>query len=111
MDGLGVAGELGAHLAHPVAQADHPVEALVGEHVQVLGRLSGQVEAVLVSHHPHRVGVHGLGMATGAVRLDDPAGPSPRQRLGHLRPRAVAGAQEQHPHRAAARRGAGGRAG
>ena len=40
--GLGVAGELGAHLAHPVAQADHPVEALVGEHVQVLRRVAGR---------------------------------------------------------------------
>ena len=110
VDGLGVAGELGAHLAHPVTQADHPVETLVDEHVQVLGRLSGEVEAMLVSHHPHRVGVHGLGMATGAVRLDDPTRPGDRQRLGHLGPRAVAGAQEQHPHRfTAASRGTVGR--
>src|SRR5882672_4324214 len=29
VNGLGVAGELRAHLAQPVAQADHPVETLV----------------------------------------------------------------------------------
>src|SRR5215468_8554823 len=29
VDGLGLAGELGAHLAQPVTQADHPVETLL----------------------------------------------------------------------------------
>jgi hypothetical protein len=48
---------IGAHLAQPATQADHAVEALVDEHVQVFGHVSGDVEAVLVSHHPHRVGV------------------------------------------------------
>ena len=97
VDGLGLTGELGAHLAHPVTQADHPVEALVGEQVQMLRRVAGQVDAVLVSHHPHRVGVQRLGMAAGAVRLDGPTGTSPGQRLGHLGTSAVARAQEQHP--------------
>ena len=99
MDGLGVAGELGAHLAHPVAQADHPVEVLVREHVEVLRLVTGQVDAVLVSHHPNRVGMQWPWIAPGAVRLDEPSGSNPRQRLGHLGSSAVAGAQEQHPHR------------
>ena len=97
VDGLGAAGELGADLAHPVAQADHPIEALLGEHAQVLRALTGQVDAVLVSHHPHGVGVQGLGVAAGAVGLDQPTGAGPGQSLGHLGAGAVARAQEQHP--------------
>ena len=60
--------ELGADLAHPVAQADHPVEMLAGEHIKGLGRLTGQVEAVVLAHHADRIGVQGLGMAAGAHR-------------------------------------------
>ena len=66
---------------------------------QVLRPLSGQVDAVLVAHHPHGVGVQGLGVAAGAVRLDQPTGADPGQRLGHLGTGAVARAQEQHPRR------------
>ena len=65
--------------------------------LEVLRALTGQVDAVLVPHHPHRVGVQRLGVAAGAVGLDQPTGASPGQRLGHLRAGAVAGAQEQHP--------------
>ena len=75
---LGSAGELGAHLAHPVAQADHPVEALAGEHAEVLRAPAGEVDAVL-AHHPHRVGVQRLGMAAGAARLDRAAGRAARR--------------------------------
>ena len=99
VDGLGVAGELGADLAHPIAQADHPIEPLLGEHAQVLRAVPGQIDAVLVPHHPHGVGVQGLGVAAGAVGLDQSAGAGPGQGLGHLRAGAVAGAQEQHPRR------------
>ena len=42
----------------------------------MLRRVTGQVDAVLVSHHPHRVRVQRLGMAAGAVRLDRPTGTS-----------------------------------
>jgi len=66
--------------------------------MQMLRRATRQVDAVFVTHHPHRVRVQRFGMAAGAVRLDGPARPSPGHRLGHLGPRAVAGAQEQRPH-------------
>ena len=65
--------------------------------LEVLRALPGQVDAVLVSHHPHGVGVQRLGVAAGAVRLDPSAGAGPGQRFGHLGAGAVARAQEQHP--------------
>ena len=65
------AGELGADLAHPVAEADHAVEALAGELAQVLRAAAGEVDAAL-AHHPHRVGMQRLGMAAGAARPTAP---------------------------------------
>src|SRR5829696_9855648 len=43
MDQFGSAGELGADLAHAVAEADHVVEALAGELAEVLGTTPGEV--------------------------------------------------------------------
>src|SRR5687767_9727679 len=43
MDQLGWAGELGADLAHAIAEADHVVEALVGEFAEVLGAAPGEI--------------------------------------------------------------------
>ncbi len=82
MDRLGVGGELGAHLAHPVAQGDHPVELLIGEHLQRCRLVTGQVDAVLVPHHADRVGMERLGVTPGAVRprrtRRSAPGPAPR---------------------------------
>ena len=89
------AGELGADLPHAVAEADDVVEALVGELAEVLGAAAREIDPAL-AHHPHRVGVQGLGMAAGAGRAHRAVGEVFGQRLGHLRARAVAGAQEQH---------------
>jgi hypothetical protein len=38
VDGLGIAGKLGADLAHPIAQADHPIEPLLGETLKCFER-------------------------------------------------------------------------
>src|SRR5512140_590136 len=43
--GLGLAGELRADLAHPVAERDDPVEAGPGEVIQVLRCVGGDVDA------------------------------------------------------------------
>ena len=51
------------------------------------------------AHHAHGIGVQGLGVAAGADRLRPGAAEALQDRLGHLGPRAVARAQEQHPHR------------
>ena len=91
----GVAGELGADLAHAVAEADDVVEAPAGELAEVLGAAAREVDPAL-AHHPHRVGMQRLGMAAGAGRAHRAAGQLLGERLGHLRARAVARAQEQH---------------
>ena len=92
---LGCAGELGADLAHAIAEADHVVEAPITELAQVLGAAPGEVDAAL-AHHPHRVGMQGLRMAAGAGCAHRSAGQLLAERLGDLRAGAVAGAQEQH---------------
>ena len=99
MDGLGPAGKFGAHLANPVAQADHPIETLAGELAEVLGRVVRQVEAIFVAHHAQRVGMQRLGMAPGAVGFDGATRAGFGQRLRHRRSRAVAGAEKQDTHR------------
>src|SRR4051812_33156236 len=96
VDLLGAAGELGADLAYAVAQADHVVEALGRELVEVLGSAPGQVDAA-VAHHSHGVGVQRLWVAARARRAHGAAGELLGEGLGHLRARAVARAQEQHP--------------
>ena len=74
----------------------------------MLRALPGDVDSVLVSHHPHRVGVQRLGVAACAVRLDPSTGARPGQSFGHLGAGAVARAQEQHPcDRRSRREGAG----
>ena len=87
---------LRAHLADPVAEADHAVEPDVGELVQVFRASPGDVDPAR-PHHAHGAGVQWLGSAAGARRLDRPAGQVLAQRFGHLRAGAVAGAQEQDP--------------
>ena len=62
VNGVGVAGELWADLADLVAQADHVVEALPGERVQVRGLVPSQVDAVVLAQHPHRGGMQLFGM-------------------------------------------------
>ncbi len=47
-----MAGKLRADLPDPVAEGDHVPETLPGEHVQVLGLLPGQVDAVPGYHPP-----------------------------------------------------------
>ena len=69
----GRAGELGADLAHAVAERDHVVEALPGELVQVLGAPASDVDAAL-AHHAHRVGMQRLGVAARADRAHRAAG-------------------------------------
>jgi hypothetical protein len=103
VDQLGVAREFGADLAHAVAEADRVVEALIAELAQVLGAPAAEVDAAL-PHHPHGVGVKRLGMATGALSLDGVARELLDERLGDLRPGAVARAEEQHPRAGGLRR-------
>ena len=106
--------ELGADLAHAIAEADHVVEALGGELAEVLGTPPRDIDAAL-AHHPHRVGMQRLGMAARACRAHRAAGQPLGERLGDLRARAVARAQEQYVRDAAAlapvRRGVGARPG
>src|SRR4051812_11240312 len=93
VEGLG-ARELAADLAPAVPEADHVVEALARELVEVLGAPRRDVDAAL-AHHAHGVGVERLGAAARARRADGAAREVCAERLGHLRARAVAGAQEQ----------------
>src|SRR5215211_4603039 len=87
--------ELGAYLAHAIAEADHVVEALPGELAQMLGATPGEVDVAL-AHHADRVGVKRLRMAARAVRAEGAVGQPLREGLGDLRARAVAGAEEEH---------------
>src|ERR687885_2413163 len=89
VDELGVAGELGADLAHAVAEADHVVELFLGELTQVLGAPTAELDAAL-AHHPHGVRVQRLEMASGAAGLDRAAAELLDDRLGDLRAGAVA---------------------
>src|SRR4051812_42579156 len=59
VDYLGCAGELGADLAHAIAEADHVVEAPAGELAQVLGAPPRDVDAA-VADHAHCVGMQRL---------------------------------------------------
>src|SRR3954464_2191313 len=65
MDRRRRARELWADLSHSVAEADHVVEALTRELVQVLGAPLGNVQAAC-AHHPHGVRVKWLGIAACA---------------------------------------------
>src|SRR3954453_3441463 len=65
MDELGCARKFRTDLAHAIAEADHMVEALPSELAQVLRATAGDVDPAL-THHPHRVGVQRLGVATRA---------------------------------------------
>ena len=64
----GVTGKFRAHLADPVAQADHVVEPLPGERAHGAWLTAADVDAVL-QHHPDRVGVQRLRVAARAGRL------------------------------------------
>ena len=75
--------------SHPVAQADHPIEPLLGEHAQVLRALPRQVDPALLVHHPHCVWMQGLPGRCQRVRLDESLGAGTGKRFGHLRPGAV----------------------
>ena len=75
---LGVRRELGADLAHPVAQGDHAVEALAGELARGAWTRAPAMSMPALAHHPHRVGVQRLRMAAGAARLDRAAGRAAR---------------------------------
>src|SRR5512132_1752673 len=72
MDQLGAAGELGADLAHAIAEADHVVEALPGEFAQVFGTTAGEVDAAL-AHHPYTAfGCRGFGWLPALAALTAP---------------------------------------
>ena len=96
VDELGVVRELGADLANAVAQRDHAVEALRGEFVQVLGAVGADVDPPL-AHDADGVGMERFRVAAGARGFDRAVGLVFEERLGHLGPSAVAGAQEQDP--------------
>src|SRR3954467_8939048 len=98
MDQLRPAGKFRTYLAHAIAEADHVVEALCRELAQVLRPSARKIDAAC-AHHPYRVGMQRLGMAARAGRAQRAAGGLLGEGLGHLRARAVAGAQEQHPRR------------
>ena len=86
VDDSGVARKLGADLAHTVTQADHVVEALPCELVEVLGPAPGR-SMPNWGITRDRVRVHRLGVAARAL-LTVTAAPARcrSQRLGHLRP-------------------------
>ena len=67
----------------------------VRELADVLGAPARQRSMPPRAHDPHGVRVQGLRVAPGAERLDRPAADLLGQRLGHLRARAVARAQEE----------------
>src|SRR3954466_10068697 len=92
--------ELGTHLADPVAQRDHGVEALPEKRVEMLAAAVAQVDAALL-HDSYRVGGQWLRVASGAGCLDRTARHVVKQRFRDLRARAVAGAQEQDANWAA----------
>ena len=103
----GKSGQISRTLSHSVITRS---KRDPGELPQVLGGVGGDVDAPL-GHHPHGVGVERLGVAPCAARVDGVPGALDEQRLGDLRPGAVAGAEEQDPApcAAAARRsGVGG---
>ena len=91
----GPPGNSGQTSADAIAQADHVVEALPGEPAQALGTSPGDVDATR-AHHTDRVGMQRLRVAPGAHGLDRATGEVLAERLGHLRARAVARAQEEH---------------
>ena len=97
VDGLRVAGELGTHLAHAIAQTDDEVEALRREFLQMFGAATAEIDAAL-AHDADRLRVERLGVAAGAVYLNCSMRKMLQQAFGHLRPRAIAGAQKQHSH-------------
>ncbi len=97
VDPPGIVAEVGADLTRLVAQGDHRIEALAGEGVQVPGAAVGEVDAEVLPHDPHRVGMQcGLGMCSGAARFDAAIRAVAQQRFGDDGTRAVAGAHEQH---------------
>ena len=88
--------EVGADLAHAIAQADHMVEPLPDELLQVLGATALDVEAAF-AHHLHGGRVQRLGMAAGADHLHPDAADAAG---GWPRPSGTGSccrSQEQHP--------------
>src|SRR4051812_39640107 len=83
VDQLGSTRELGAHLAHAIAEADHAVEALSGERAQRLRAACGDVDAA-ATHHAHGVGMQRLGMAARARGAHRAARELLAERLGDL---------------------------
>ena len=75
---------------------DHVVEALVARTRSRCLERRSERSMPAGAHHPHGVRMQRLGVASGAERLDRAADELLGQRLGHLRARAVARAQEQH---------------
>src|SRR5215207_5882046 len=67
VDRLRRPGELGADLAHPVAEADHIIEAPVGQLAEVLRPVPGQVDPAL-AHYPHGIWMQRLRVAARACR-------------------------------------------
>ena len=88
-----------ADLAHAIAEADDVVEPLPGELAQVLGA----PPASRARHHPDGVGMQRLGPAAALAASHGAAGQPLAERLGHLRARAVARAQEQDARERGAR--------
>jgi hypothetical protein len=61
--------ELGAHLAHAIAQRDDKIEGLRREFSEMLRAAAAKINATFV-HDAHRLWVELLGMAARAISLD-----------------------------------------
>jgi hypothetical protein len=70
-------------LAGLVAQGDDEVELVVSHRFHWRRLVAGDVDAVPVPHHGHRVRVQWLRADAGAGGLDVLSGLVPQQRLGH----------------------------
>ncbi len=98
VDVAGMAGELRAHLAHPVAQRDHLVEGSAANTLEVPGRCAAMsIPASRITRTA--LGCSGLGRLPALRACTRPPEGVRASASRHLRPGAVAGAQEQQPRR------------
>ena len=93
---LWMAAELWTHLTHAIAQGDDVVERTSRELVQGFRTASPDVD-VAGAHHADRVRVQRFRTTPGTERPNRESSPIDRERLSHLRTRAVPSAEEQHP--------------
>jgi hypothetical protein len=78
-----MARELGADLADAIAEADHVVEPLPGEFVEMLCAAALEVDPSL-AHHSYGVGMKRLGVASRATGVDFACAEMFGHCLGHL---------------------------